>query len=405
MTDSSTRTFCPRPWAHFASMPSGDVPVCTDSRHDIDMARNFLDGETINLNLNTNSIEEIVNCDLFKKVRLQMLSGEIPEECGRCFSEEACGIQSKRTVSLNEFLITLDHAKNITAEDGTIPVNIEDLELRLGNVCNLKCTTCNPSASSKWENDYNKLEEEIKFMSSYKSFNRSNYKWHKNEKYWESLKKYSDGINSVYINGGEPLIDKRHIEFLKKLNPNASIRYNTNGTIITKEVIDTWARFKSVLVHVSIDDIFERCEYLRYPAKWETLISNVQYLVDQKFINIGITQTVSIYNIFYLKEFRNYFNDIGVHPHFNFLKIPEFLAAGYLPKRSVDQILEKHHNEIYINELENYFNLFSTVSSDEKRKRISEFRLYYKKLDKIRNTSFEGTFSEWANILCDDDTF
>lgn len=405
MTDISPRTFCPRPWAHLASMPTGVVPLCTDSRHNIDMARNFTEIQDDILNLNTHSIEEIINCDFFKQTRLQMLSGKVPDACERCFAEEACGINSKRIASLNEFSINLENAKKVTSEDGTIPVNIEDLELRLGNVCNLKCPTCNPSASSKWENDYNKLEEEIKFMSSYKSFNRDNYKWHKNEKYWESLKKYSNGINSVYINGGEPLIDNRHIEFLKRLNPNAAIRYNTNGTIITKDVIDTWSRFKSVLVHVSIDDIFERCEYLRYPAKWGTLISNVNYLVNQKFINVAITHTVSIYNIYYLKEFRNFFNNIGVNTHFNFLRIPEFLAAGYLPKRSIEQILEKHRNEKYIGEIENYFNLFSTTSPDEKRKRVSEFHLYCKQLDKIRNTSFENTFREWADILCYDNTF
>lgn len=392
------KTFCPLPWIHLASMPNGEVPLCTNSDHSFDSARNFTESGYEILNLNTHKISEIVNSDSFKQVRLQFLNNEKPLTCKKCFDEENAGVLSKRIQSLREFKMTESVASTITSKDGTIPLEFEDLEFRLGNACNLKCTTCNPQTSSMWMTDYKKISKKIDFFPPYLVTDAKNFKWHANPNYWEEISHYSKKVQSVYINGGEPLLNKDHVEFLKKLDPSIRVKYNTNGTLIPPEVIDVWKRFRHVQVDISIDDIFERAEYIRYPAKWNILENNLQKFNSIEYIDIAITQTVSVYNIFYVKEFRQYFENLGIHTHFNFLKVPEFLSIGNLSDNAVEIILEKHKDEKYIQEIKNFL-IFSNVEPDEKTRNMNRFHKYTLNLDTIRNTSFNNTFNEWAKIL------
>lgn len=392
-------TFCPNPWIHLASMPFGQVPLCHDSDHKQDSSRNFKETGDEILNLNTHSIVEIVNSDYFKQVRLQFLNNEIPSACKTCFDEEAAGIESKRIISLQEFQLTEDDAVAMTSSDGTIPLAFEELEFRLGNACNLKCTMCNPWASSMWTKEYKVISQKLDFLPEYNFTDTSNFKWYCNTQFWNDLSDASANVRLVYINGGEPLLDKQHASFLKKLNAEAKIRYSTNGTIIPAEVVDTWSRFQQVRINVSLDDIGQRAEYIRYPAKWNTLIDNIRKFNDIEHIDLSIVQTVSIYNVFYIKEFKEYFDNLGIFTHFNFLKVPEFLSIGHLPDYAIAAVLEKHKDQCYIEEIKKFFSLFDTISIDEKIKNMHQFNNYANVLDTLRGTSFNDVFSEWAEIL------
>lgn len=54
-----------------------------------------VDGD-IFLDLKNHSIEEIMNGDSYNQVRLEMLNGDEPEACKRCYREEESGVWSKR---------------------------------------------------------------------------------------------------------------------------------------------------------------------------------------------------------------------------------------------------------------------------------------------------------------------
>jgi hypothetical protein len=81
-----------------------------------------------------------------------MLNGEIPASCTKCFEEENKGITSKRnweTIVWKERL-DIDSIVSKTLSDGSLPVNIPYFDLRLGNMCQLKCVMCSPHDSSSW---------------------------------------------------------------------------------------------------------------------------------------------------------------------------------------------------------------------------------------------------------------
>ena len=78
-----------------------------------------------------------------KILRDKMLNGERIDGCNKCYIDETIGKKSYRQLFNERYL----NEKNIQYP------KIRELELALGNKCNLKCVTCNGYYSSAWEKE------------------------------------------------------------------------------------------------------------------------------------------------------------------------------------------------------------------------------------------------------------
>ena len=126
---------CSLPFTHLATHPHGGVTLCCISDHTNAASSARTNGKI--LNLNEDSITDVMNSDYFKQVRVQMKNGIEPDACKRCYDEERKGIKSKRIEENDRYL---DSSKSVIEgmrEDGTIDVDFKFLELRLGNICTL----------------------------------------------------------------------------------------------------------------------------------------------------------------------------------------------------------------------------------------------------------------------------
>ena len=85
---------CSLPFTHLATHPHGGVTLCCISDH-TNAASNARTKDRI-LNINSDSIDSVMNSDFYKEVRLQMKNGIEPDACKRCYEEERKGIKSKR---------------------------------------------------------------------------------------------------------------------------------------------------------------------------------------------------------------------------------------------------------------------------------------------------------------------
>jgi len=391
---------CVLPFTHLATHPNGNVSLCCVSDH-VNCASHakFTDGRFQNLlSLNNNSLDEIFNCDLFKKTRLEMLEGKEPYPCRRCYEEESKGIMSKRVRENAQYL---DSAQDIiakTKEDGTLTPEFTFIELRLGNICNLKCRTCNPVSSSKWVVEYKKLNEDLTFVTDYSKVGTG--VWFEDDAFWEELAKHSSRLETVYVNGGEPTMVEKHFNFLYRLidlglNKQVKLWYSINLTNLPERLLDLWKQFKSVDVYVSIDDLKERNEYIRTGSKWDEVLNNLIELRKTEF-NLSICQTVSIYNIFYIDEFFNYMKDIPIH--INWCYDPDFLQPWILPQNVKDIILEKINNCEYMAP-NNKDNIRETLKKPSDEKLLQQFKEYNNKLDEYRQTKFADVFPELAKLI------
>jgi organic radical activating enzyme len=391
-------TYCSLPWIHLATHPDGGATLCcvSDHRGGASRARNL--NPVTYLNLNDTNIDTIMNSDYYKTTRLEMLNNIVPKSCERCFQEEANGVRSKRIEENEKLGFTEDMARAVTQSDGTIPINFKFVELRLGNLCNLRCRTCNPNSSTNWIQPYQKLQQELKFITHYDK--KIDCSWTESDEFWDDLFKHSDNLQLIYVNGGEPTLVEKHWKYLDELirrglNEQITLWYNINMTNLPDKLIELWSKFKRVQITCSIDDLHERNDYIRDRSDWNTIISNLDKLQSLPWCEVSVCQTISWLNVFYINDFKKFMKDRRLHVHMNYVYDPEFLSLKAVPEE-FKQIIIDRCTDLNQWELNSLLGQFSSNSNISLLKKGIE---YNKWLDINNNKSFMGTFPEWSNIL------
>ncbi len=117
-------------------------------------------------NLKEQTIEGLWHSEGMVKLRQQFRLGAKPVECANCWREEEAGIVSYR----QEFLIgRVDNPEIDYSTD--FPSAPKTLDLKMSNVCNLKCRICGPISSSLWLNETVEFEPDSRaFLESKKEF-------------------------------------------------------------------------------------------------------------------------------------------------------------------------------------------------------------------------------------------
>jgi hypothetical protein len=332
------------PFTGLATREDGAIKVCCRS-HPIG-------------NIQDNTLEEIWNNESMKRIRKQVLTGYRPSECEPCFRLEDQGVESLRQRHINgsipEARIKLyPNAVHSMNKDFTMPFEIPTIELKLNNLCNLKCRMCNPTDSTSW-NDWNEVEEFYSKEDNYLVKNiqalklmESPYldKFTDNPQWWSSFEKLLPYFRRVEFAGGEPLTDPTHYSILEMLQPYAKdieIKYATNLTSLGKgnrNIFEYWPAFKSVAVNVSIDGLEDSYEYIRGNADWNELIANIKEI--QKIPNVSRivgAVAVQVSNIMILDKMIKYFLDeLGIVFYTNMVNYPNVLSSQVLPEHLKEQ--------------------------------------------------------------------
>lgn len=448
---SGSPSFCVLPWIHLATRPNGDMRICCvanasgadNGDYTVGLVK-MEDGKPANFahDLPTQAF----NNDYMRSVRKTMLAGKVPASCTKCFKEEQEGISSKRiwetgTWHLQEG-IDIPELISQTKEDGSVPYKLQYLDLRLGHTCNLKCVMCSPHDSSMWVPEHKKVyplfqSPLIKRQMDWtpKDFNNT---WHENPEFWQEVFDQIPNIKQLYFAGGEPLLIKEHRRFLDEIVERGyadkiTLRYNTNGTLISSEMIDLWSKFRKVKVGFSLDGTGERGHYIRYPLDWATVEQNLQ-LLDNAPDNIqtNIAFAVQILNIKHVPDFikwkvKSGFKKInfdtnasgqvmggglvGVH----LLWIPTWLSLRVLPKEDKAQVRElfaelqdwlwdnyTHEEEFWETNpygWKRWEGILDWMDAEDHTNLLPDFREYITTMYQQRGTNFKETFPELEHIL------
>jgi MoaA/NifB/PqqE/SkfB family radical SAM enzyme len=327
------------PFTGLATREDGSVKVCCRS-HPIGQ-------------IQESSLEEIWNNDAMKRIRRQVLNNERPPECEPCFSLEDQGVESLRQRHIKgqipEARINLyPRAVESLRRDYSMPFEIPTMEIKLNNLCNLKCRMCNPTDSTSW-NDWDQVEE---FYDKEKNFISENVrklnlvkkpyldKFEDNPNWWMSFEKLLPYFRRVEFAGGEPLMDPQHYKILDKLKPygdQIEIKYATNGTTLGikggRTIHEYWPHFRSIAVNVSIDGIGSVYEYIRGNGVWEEVVHNIREIqkIDHVSRIVGAV-AVQVSNVLILDKMIEYFlDDLGIVFYTNMVKYPTVLSPQVLP--------------------------------------------------------------------------
>ena len=378
------------------------------------------------------TLEEIWNNNTMRQIRQQVLHGERPEECAPCFNLEDQGVESLRQRHINgvipEARITLyPHALNGMDEHFRMPFEIPTMEIKLNNLCNLKCRMCNPMDSTSW-NDWDQVEEFYKKEDNYlvekvitlnlkkKPFLDS---FVDTDNWWESFEKLLPYFRRVEFAGGEPLMDPTHYKILDKLKPyghQIEIKYATNGTTLGiskgRTIHDYWPHFKSVAVNISIDGLDAAYEYIRGNGDWNEVVENIKIIQTIPNISriVGAV-AVQVSNVLTLdKMIESFLDKLGIVFYTNMVNYPNVLSIQVLPldlKKIAIERLEavklkvpnfKYVKEnpillgITITQINGVINFINATDQSDKWPDCIEFN---RKLDVTRNQSFFDVTTEF----------
>jgi sulfatase maturation enzyme AslB (radical SAM superfamily) len=173
------------------------------------------------------------------------------------------------------------------------------------------------------------------------------------------------------------------------------VKFNTNLTLLpSPELNDLLKKCKRVDFLLSVDDIGDRYEILRYPGKWNVFTKNIDTLKKEGYKTTAYN-CISSLNIFYILEFYKWAIQVFLKDvHSQFVVNQEMLDISYLPQHAKNIIYKKIEN--------NKGKLFDSIREKlniQKENRSKELLQYIANLDAIRNTNYTETFKEWYMIL------
>jgi len=363
-------SFCHHPWLGLDITPQGEFSVCCKWQ-----------------GTRPTSWEEYLNSPEIEQVKQQMMAGQRPVACTRCWQEEDAGLQSKR-------LLDRQHRfHGVPWEQQPL----KQLSVAFGNTCNLACRICDSRSSSRWFKEAKELKKTFPTF-----FVKPHNQFYKQPGFMAILKKMTQAVDTVEFFGGEPFISgiDEQVDLLDHLCDHGPERirldYQTNGTTWPDERLQQrWPRFKSVNLGFSIDGLGAEFEYNRYPAQWNQVQENLFRMRDlarqSNNLSISITCTVSVFTVASLEEFIKWcLRNSLPKPHLAILHDPYYYDCRILPMAAKQEICQ---SSVIPQNIKNWLN------SDDKSQYIDEFRRVISSQDAMRGENFSSTFPQLHKFL------
>ena len=245
---SSRKNFCAAPWAGLSLNPNGEAGVCCISLDQIPIT----------------DFKEIKSNPVFMNIRTAFTNDEQHPNCRQCWDREAAGdLHSRRsTYQYGDYFHDLDNPESF---------QLEHLDLRWSNTCNLNCVYCGPHFSSRWA-DLKGLTQKFRVFPTVSDSDLANLKF-------------------LQLAGGEPLLIKENYDLLErllKINPEIKVEVTTNLTSTgNNKIYQILKNFSDVTFIVSFESTGKKFEYIRNGAQWVEFRSNLQQLT-MDFLDIQI---------------------------------------------------------------------------------------------------------------------
>jgi MoaA/NifB/PqqE/SkfB family radical SAM enzyme len=284
------------------------------------------------------------------------------------------------------------------------------LDLKLGNICNLKCRICGSWSSSQFATEeINQLPREQQKSSHAYQMLRAGAWPRENPQFWNQIDSIVDDIRYIEFTGGEPFLIDQHFDMLqgivdRGIAHQVEIHYNTNGTQYPESAELIWKHFKTVEIAFSIDDVGSRFEYQRSNAVWAEVCANLDRFRDLKEIypniQLQVCTTVNIFNVRYLGEVAEWLEknrESFSFVYWNIMHDAWYFSIACLPDSAKKVIAE-------------YLDSVETIYRDEFY-RIRDFmmrgastdgfmtRMKIADLDRKRNQDLMAVAPEFAKII------
>lgn len=330
-------------------------------------------------------------------MRMEFIQGKTPAPCIKCVNEEHSNKDSLR-IRMQQWFPTAYKDFIQTGQWQSGPMLISS---KVSNVCNLSCRSCAGWDSNSFKN------EGLHYKAVYKTDhpgtpgNRFIPRLLPRHTDYSKFTEIDRNLVKLEFFGGEPLLNLTHLEFLEHLiatgkSKDITIFYSTNCTqAINPRFIRIWREFKKLEFSLSIDDIGQKFEYLRWPAVWSDVEKNVNSIINlPSVLGIPVSCVVSscatINNAYYVDEIVKWANDTVGSSYINMVASPGYVALHVAP----DDVKAAIAAHVSNPEVRGFMQIQPHDPLEWKR-----WIIWTKRQDLYRNQSFPETFPEFYNII------
>lgn len=372
---------CLSPWTNLDIDPSGNMSPCCKFQPAQDHQR---------YNITQHTIQQYRDSQDLAKIKTQMQQGEWPTACERCRIEEQHGIPSKRLLDAERWAqhyqtYRIDQHSFITAS------------VAFGNTCNLKCITCGPQSSSAWQKEYRAVY----------GIQHDNHRFYR-QGFVDDFLQHAPDLVHIDVPGGEPFISgvpqqqdllDRYIQ--AEVAHRISLHYTTNATLFPDQSWwNRWQHFREIDLQISVDGVKEKFEYIRFPAQWSEVVSNIErYQTAQEQntnFKISVSHTVSAYNILYLDLFYQWCIDQGLPaPWLGRVHRPLHMR----PSVWTDEVRRHITQRLEASDFDAVRQWAQLMQHSDDSQYFPMFVQRTRQHDAYRGTSFDHTFPELAPYL------
>ena len=263
------------------------------------------------------------------------------------------------------------------------------IDLMFDISCNLACRTCGTWSSTFWQ----------KHLKQHGEWNQPIFTPRNKQDVIECLKNLDlSNLRQVVFCGGETLMGQEYwhvAEWLGDNVPNAKenlmICFQTNGTQpISEKQFGIIEKLSLVKLHISIDGLQQRFEYLRWPAQWNQVVDNILNIRQRCPTNVMfvIEETISIFNLAYLEETDQWVKEnFSTNRDGDVVNHTRHLAQG---RFSLANCSQEYVDHVSMTSARNLIN----CDWQENVESISVMINEIKKFDLYRDQSFSKTFPE-----------
>lgn len=391
-------SFCLLPWIGIHAWPDGSVFPCC-----------MYDSSKPLGNINNENIKDLVNNGSYITLRQQLLDGEKPQGCSRCYTLEESQVETLRMTTSERYK---DQQQKILLSKNTNMQEVKYLDVRFSNICNFKCRTCGPELSSKWG-------QEIPFITGQQDPGIIQIP---RNKFWDYYEQALETADEIVFAGGEALMQEEHYAALRKLIElkkfDVTLFYTTNlSTLKYKDIdlFDLWSKFSNVKIYASLDASGSRAEYIRKGTVWKNIVANRKKIKQLAGCEFYITPTISLFNVWHFPDFyKSWVDQELLDPaniRLNILTKPYRQQANILLNKEpiikrwqnlikwvIDKKLEEDVSSQIIKQFESVINYLRT-QPESQYKLIEKFLYVNQPIDDFRLENVFSVFPELKNHI------
>ena len=331
--------------------------------------------------------------DIPTKMQADAANGIEHAGCVKCYREEQHGWTSLRQHQ-NRW-----YPSDTTAINADNP--IYDLELRLGNFCNLKCIMCGPASSSSIAAERRTYQDRFIKIDAQIGQGTLPYYWKEEEFKQFAQTVLTTNARRVNITGGEPFIIPEVVKFLEMLTPRCdtvAVSFNTNLTEVGNKLLTTLQKFKNIEISISLEGTGAMNDYVRHPSRWADIESNIQLLKQQlphaKLSINHVLQHTSVYALPDLMAFATLHNlyvqitTVSGYPYLTLNSVPTDHLVPFKAWAESSTDIDRKQRSLIVGTVD-------SACYDDKL--YHKFKEYIDLFDSIRNTNYLAVFPQ-ANI-------